>query len=174
VNAKRHGLVLGGARSGKSAWAEDRALRTGLRPVYLATAEALDDEMRRRIERHRARRAPAWNTLEVPIELAPTLAKEAAADRILLVDCLTLWLTNVMLAGRDLERERAQLVRALEAAPGPVLMVSNEVGQGVVPTGAMARTFIDEAGLLHQALARHCDDVVLVVAGLPLILKGEL
>lgn len=174
MNARRHSLILGGARSGKSAWAESRAEGSGLRPVYVATAEALDDEMRERIARHRARRDTAWRTLEAPLELARAIVEEAAADRVLLVDCLTLWLTNLMVAERDLEGEQAELLRALEAARGPVIMVSNEVGQGVVPANAMARAFVDRAGHLHQALARGCGLVVLITAGLPLALKGEL
>jgi adenosylcobinamide kinase/adenosylcobinamide-phosphate guanylyltransferase len=169
--APRLTLVLGGARSGKSAMAERLAAEAGIEVLYVATAEPLDEEMRRRIERHRQRRDGAWRTLEAPLALAEAIAREAAPGRLLIVDCLTLWLSNLLLTGRDVAAERAHLLAALESSPGPVLLVSNEVGQGIVPTGELARRFIDEAGFLHQAVAAVADRVVLMVAGLPLELK---
>lgn len=164
-------LVLGGARSGKSAFAERLATESGLAVVYLATAEPGDAEMQARIARHRQRRAPGWATVEEPLELAAALAREAGAARLVLVDCLTLWLSNVLLAGRDPAAERGRLVAALAARTGPVVLVANEVGQGIVPANALARRFADEAGLLSQAVAAVATRVVLVVAGLPLELK---
>jgi adenosylcobinamide kinase/adenosylcobinamide-phosphate guanylyltransferase len=164
-------LLLGGARSGKSRHAEHLALASGLAPVYVATAQAHDDEMARRIAAHRARRGPAWRTVEEPLELVAALHRAGAPERIVLVDCLTLWLSNLMGAGRDLAAESARLLEALSALPGPVLLVSNEVGQGIVPDNVMARQFIDRAGLLHQGIAERADAVVLMTAGLPHRLK---
>ena len=167
-----HTLVLGGARSGKSAWAEARVVATGGAPVYVATAQALDAEMRERIGHHRAVRDDRWTTIEEPLDLPATLAREAGPGRCVLVDCLTLWLTNLLLLERDPGAATDELAAALRAARGPVVLVSNEVGQGVVPMNALARTFVDHAGRLHQALAAECVHVVLIVAGLPLVLKG--
>jgi adenosylcobinamide kinase / adenosylcobinamide-phosphate guanylyltransferase len=164
-------LVLGGARSGKSRFAETLVEASGLEPVYLATAGAGDAEMAARIARHRARRDRRWATVEEQLELAATLRREAALGRALLVDCLTLWLANLMAAGRDPSLEGSALVEALTALPGPVVLVSNEVGQGVVPVSALARAFVDHAGLLHQEIAARADRVVLVTAGLPQDLK---
>lgn len=166
-------LVLGGARSGKSRHAEAVVLGLGLRPVYVATATVGDAEMAARIASHRARRGAGWLVVEEPLELAAALPRVALAGRAVLVDCLTLWLTNLMLAGRDLEAEGDALCAALKACAAPVVLVSNEVGSGVVPINAMARAFVDAAGFLHQKLARQADRVELVVAGLPLILKGQ-
>jgi len=165
-------LVLGGARSGKSAFAESLVLGSGLEPVYLATAQALDDEMRARIDHHRDRRGARWRLVEEPLALPDALAAHAAEGRVVLVDCLTLWLTNVLLAERDPEREGRRLLSTLAALPGPAVLVSNEVGQGVVPANALARRFVDEAGRLHQRVAAAADQVVLVTAGLPLRLKA--
>jgi adenosylcobinamide kinase / adenosylcobinamide-phosphate guanylyltransferase len=164
-------LVLGGARSGKSRHAERLALETGLVPVYLASAQALDDEMARRIAAHRARRGGAWRTVEEPLDLVGTLQRECAPERIVLVDCLTLWLTNLMVAERDVEAAGARLLEALPGLAGPVLLVSNEVGQGIVPDNVMARKFVDHAGCLHQGIAEQADAVVLMTAGLPHRLK---
>jgi adenosylcobinamide kinase/adenosylcobinamide-phosphate guanylyltransferase len=147
-------------------------LGSGLSPVYLATAQALDDEMRRRVDHHRAaRQGKGWTLLEEPLELAEALRVTRAPDRAVLVDCLTLWLTNVLLAERDPAREADRLLDALAASGGPVVLISNEVGQGVVPANALARRFVDEAGRLHQRLAAAARQVVLVTAGLPLHLK---
>jgi adenosylcobinamide kinase/adenosylcobinamide-phosphate guanylyltransferase len=164
-------LVLGGARSGKSRHAERLALASGLAPVYLATAQALDDEMARRIAAHRARRGPHWRTVEEPLDLLGALQRECAPGRIVLVDCLTLWLSNLMVAGREVEAESARLLEALSGLAGPVVLVSNEVGQGVVPDNAMARQFVDHAGFLHQGIAERADAVVCMTAGLPHRLK---
>ncbi|WJW75162.1 bifunctional adenosylcobinamide kinase/adenosylcobinamide-phosphate guanylyltransferase [Thiohalobacter sp. IOR34] len=175
-------LILGGARSGKSRWAEQCAAADGRTVCYVATAGAGDAEMAARIARHRAERPATWRTVEAPLALAETLAREAAADRCLLVDCLTLWLSNLLghdpaLAVDDpeacLARESQRLLSLLPTLPGRVILVSNEVGQGLVPADAASRRFRDEAGRLHQALATCCDRVTLVVAGLPLYLKGD-
>jgi adenosylcobinamide kinase / adenosylcobinamide-phosphate guanylyltransferase len=164
-------LVLGGARSGKSRHAERLALESGLAPIYLATAQALDDEMAQRIAAHRARRGPAWRTVEEPLDLVGVLQRECASGRIVLVDCLTLWLSNLMGAGCDVAAESTRLLEALSGLAGPVLLVSNEVGQGVVPDNVMARKFVDHAGFLHQGIAERADAVVLIAAGLPHRLK---
>jgi len=169
-----HELILGGARSGKSALAERRAFDSGLDVVYLATAQALDAEMAARIAHHRVRRPAQWGCVEAPTALAAALRAHAAPQRCLLVDCLTLWLSN-LLGDPDADafvRERDDLLATLQQLPGQVLLVSNEVGQGVVPMGELSRRFVDEAGRLHQALAAQCGRVCLVVAGLPLWLKG--
>ena len=166
-------LVIGGARSGKSRYAEDQAAATGLEKIYVATATAWDDEMQARIDKHRSDRQNAgWRTLEEPLHLPETLRREAAADRILLVDCLTLWLTNVMLGEADAEAECRSLVASLPGLPGPAIFVSNEVGWGIVPENPLARAFRDAQGRLNQLMAEACERVVLVAAGLPLVLKS--
>ena len=168
-------LVLGGARSGKSAYAEKlitAALPPGGRAVYLATAEALDSEMVARIAAHRARRGAAWITREAPIDLAGALVAESAPTRPVLVDCLTLWLANLLQAGRDPVQETTALARSLARAAGPIVVVSNEVGFGIVPDNALARDFRDHSGRLHQTIASSADRVVLIAAGLPLLLKN--
>ncbi|MDD2769043.1 MAG: bifunctional adenosylcobinamide kinase/adenosylcobinamide-phosphate guanylyltransferase [Methylococcus sp.] len=166
-------LILGGARSGKSRYAEQRAAQSGLAVVYVATAVAGDEEMAERICHHRARRPESWLTVEEPLELAAILAASASAGRFLIVDCLTLWLSNLL--GADdavFRRERSALLRALPDLPGRICLVGNEVGQGVVPVNPLARRFVDEAGRLHQELATLCDQVVWIAAGLPQMLKG--
>lgn len=179
-------LILGGARSGKSLYAERLAHASGKEGVYIATAQAGDDEMRARIAHHRARRPAHWRNVEEGLGLAAVLERECASDRVLLVDCLTLWLTNLMLDGPapppdtgrfDLpprfDVERAAFLDLLaRGLPGELLLVSNEVGMGIVPMGALARRFADEAGWLNQAVAARAERVVLVAAGLPLALKG--
>lgn len=165
-------LVLGGARSGKSAYAE--SLFTGPEAVYVATAEAIDDEMRDRIARHRARRGDGWITVEAPLDLAGALrTRTRDGSGGVLVDCLTVWLGNLMHAGRDVDREAGSLLESLApAAPkAPAVLVANEVGLGVVPDNPTARAFRDHAGRLNQALAGRADRVVLVTAGIPLVLK---
>ena len=165
-------LILGGARSGKSRYAERLVVGSGLAPVYVATAEALDDEMAARIAAHRVRRDASWRTVEEPLDLVAVLQKECRPDRAVLVDCLTLWLTNLMVNERPVVEEVEGLVAALPDLSGPVVLVSNEVGLGVVPTDPMARAFVDHAGWLHQRIAEQADVVVLVAAGLPLRLKS--
>ena len=164
-------LVLGGARSGKSAYAE--SLLAGGGAVYVATAEAVDGEMSRRITGHRARRGEDWTTVEAPLDLARALCAHAGdgSGPGVLVDCLTVWLGNLMHAGRDIDREAHRLLESLASLQAPVVLVANEVGLGVVPENAMARAFRDHAGELNQALAARADRVVLVTAGIPLVLK---
>jgi adenosylcobinamide kinase/adenosylcobinamide-phosphate guanylyltransferase len=164
-------LILGGARSGKSRHAEMLGRAHGGALIYIATAEAGDGEMAARIKHHRLRRGPEWTTVEEPVELAATVAREAGLDRFVLVDCITLWISNLMGTQRSVPAEVDALAQAIEAAPGAVCLVSNEVGLGIVPDNAMARRFRDEAGLAHQRLAAVCDEVLLMVAGLPMILK---
>jgi adenosylcobinamide kinase/adenosylcobinamide-phosphate guanylyltransferase len=164
-------LVLGGARSGKSRYAErlvEGAARAG---TYCATAEAGDREMAERIAAHRARRGPFWHTVEEPLAVASVIAEEVAGERLLLVDCLTLWLSNLMLAGRRVDEEAAKLCSALRLAGGPVVLVANEVGLGLVPETPLGRQFRDAAGRLNQQVAALADRVVFVAAGLPLVLK---
>jgi len=163
-------LVLGGARSGKSAFAE-RLLAGIAHPVYLATAEPLDEEMAARIAEHRARRGHRWATVEEPLALAGALERVARPGTAVLVDCLTLWLSNCLHAGRDPELERKRLLEALGRLAGPVVLVSNEVGLGLVPETALGREFRDQAGRLHQAIAERAERVYLLVAGLPMPIK---
>ncbi|MQT11686.1 bifunctional adenosylcobinamide kinase/adenosylcobinamide-phosphate guanylyltransferase [Segnochrobactrum spirostomi] len=173
TNAVRPRLVLvtGGARSGKSAFAERVVRASGLERLYVATGEARDGEMAERIARHRAERGEDWRTLEVPIALAGLIAAEAGPGRIVLVDCLTLWLTNVMLADRPVEAEIEGLVAALAGAAGPVVLVSNEVGLGIVPDTPLGRRFRDAQGRLNRRVAEIATDAFFVAAGCPLRLK---
>jgi adenosylcobinamide kinase/adenosylcobinamide-phosphate guanylyltransferase len=164
-------LVIGGTRSGKSRYAQARAEATGLQPVYIATAQAFDDEMRTRIARHRADRDARWRTVEAPVALAEAIAAQAAPGTVVLVDCLTLWTSNLLFAERDLATETAALTTTLGAARGPVILVTNEVGWGIVPDNALARRFRDEAGLVNQRVAAAVAEVQLIVAGLPLKMK---
>lgn len=165
-------LILGGARSGKSRHAEHLAEQSGRAVVYIATAEALDAEMSARIAHHRAQRPAGWALVEEPLALAAVLRTEAAPERCLLVDCLTLWLGNLLAADAvRMQHEIDALCATLPHLPGEILLVSNEVGWGIVPDNPLARRFRDEAGRLHQRLAALCDRVTLVVTGLPLALK---
>jgi adenosylcobinamide kinase / adenosylcobinamide-phosphate guanylyltransferase len=164
-------LVLGGARSGKSDYAEGLVEGAAVGGTYCATAEAGDAEMVRRIAAHRARRGPFWRTVEETLALAPVIAAEALPERPLLIDCLTLWLSNLMLADRSVEDEAEALCAALRLAAGPVVLVANEVGMGLVPETPLGRRFRDAAGRLNQQVAALADRVVFVAAGLPLILK---
>jgi adenosylcobinamide kinase/adenosylcobinamide-phosphate guanylyltransferase len=163
-------LVLGGARSGKSAYAE--RLITALPPPwrYCATAQSFDGEMRERIAHHQARRSEGWQTIEEPFEIAALLE---VGTYPILVDCLTLWLTNIILAGKDIEAETERLLAAARASPAPIVFVSNEVGLGIVPDNALAREFRDRAGRLNQAIAAIANRAVFMVAGLPMVLKDE-
>ena len=165
-------LVLGGARSGKSRYAESLIAATPPPWVYVATAQALDAEMAERIAHHRKRRGDGWHTIEEPHDLQDAI-DAAPAGAAVLVDCLTLWLTNRMLADADMEVETGRLEAALARRNGLTVLVSNEVGSGIVPDNALARRFADLQGRLNQRLAACADRVVLVVAGLPLIVKGQ-
>ena len=178
-------LILGGARSGKSLLAEKRAAESGLHVVYLATAEARDGEMNRRIAHHRERRPADWGCAEETLHLAARLRELAAADRCILVDCLTLWLSNLLFAGQAaaqaeageaigcplLDTETTALIELLPRLPGRIIVVSNEVGWGIVPMHPVSRLFADEQGRLNQRVAAVCERVTLVAAGLPLSLK---
>ena len=178
-------FLLGGARSGKSLLAEKRAAESGLRVIYVATAQALDGEMRQRIAHHQARRPASWGLVESPLNLAASLQQHAAPDVCLLVDCLTLWLSNLLFAGEAARQVEAgqplscplfsgeiqALLECLPQLPGRIVLVSNEVGWGLVPMAAVSRLFADEQGRLNQRVAAVCENVTLVAAGLPLALK---
>jgi len=167
-------LVLGGARSGKSAYAEKFVEAVG-GGVYLATAEARDQEMHDRIDVHQARRGDVWITVEEPLDLCSALIRglEIGSGAPILVDCLTLWLSNLMAADKEIDQQANSLIETLTSLTAPVVMVSNEVGLGIVPDNALARRFRDEAGKLNQRIADAADRVVFVAAGLPLVLKGD-
>lgn len=164
-------LVLGGARSGKSRYAQTLAEAFAGDLVYVATGQAFDTEMAERIAEHRADRGARWSTVEAPLELPATVSAESRDGRLLLIDCLTLWTSNLMHAGRDVAAESARLVAALNGAAGPVILVANEVGLGIVPDNALARAFCDAAGRLNQSIAATADAVTFVAAGLPVSLK---
>lgn len=164
-------FVLGGARSGKSAYAQRLAEASCAERLYLATATAGDEEMAARIARHRAGRGSGWTTLEEPLEVARALQAEAREGRVVVVDCLTLWLSNLMLAGRDPAPALAGLAEAIAALAGPAILISNEVGLGIVPDHRLGREFRDWQGRGNQEIARACDAAILVAAGLPLQLK---
>lgn len=168
-------LILGGVRSGKSRLAERLAAESGKAVCYIATAHAGDGEMAARIAHHQSRRPAHWHSREAPIELAAALAAEAAPGRLLLVDCLTLWLTNLLLSENPaaLPRERAALMQLLPTLPGELILVSNETGLGIIPMGELTRRYCDAAGWLHQDIAALCPRVILTVAGLPHYLKGH-
>ncbi|MBN4079499.1 bifunctional adenosylcobinamide kinase/adenosylcobinamide-phosphate guanylyltransferase [Beggiatoa alba] len=178
-------LILGGVRSGKSQLAEQAALASGLAVTYIATSlisisqsgdgSLADKEMQQRITKHRQRRPDDWALLEAPYALAGCLQQQAAVDRCLLVDCLTAWLTNLLCADDEtlLAKEMDALLEVLPELPGEIIFVSNETSMGIVPMGELTRRFCDEAGLLHQAIARQCDRVVLSIAGLAQVLKDE-
>ena len=165
-------FVLGGARSGKSTNAESLAESAPGGCVYLATATAGDAEMAERIAHHRARRGARWRTHEEPLDLAGALSRTSKADEVVLVDCLTLWLSNVLFSDFDVDNECGKLIAALPGLPGPVIFVSNEVGLGIVPDNALARRFRDEAGRVNQRVAAAAQSVVFVAAGLPLVMKA--
>ncbi|MGH8807827.1 MAG: bifunctional adenosylcobinamide kinase/adenosylcobinamide-phosphate guanylyltransferase [Noviherbaspirillum sp.] len=179
-------LVLGGARSGKSAHAEQLATASGKRVIYVATAQAGDAEMAARIAHHRQRRDPAWSTVEETHALGGVILRWSAPDKLVLIDCLTVWLSNLLFSGNQdfpevgrilppacFDEQRALFLQALEQAAGDVILVSNEVGMGIVPQGAISRWFADEAGRLNQAVAARCEGAVFVAAGLPLTLKAS-
>ncbi|MFQ7899758.1 bifunctional adenosylcobinamide kinase/adenosylcobinamide-phosphate guanylyltransferase [Stutzerimonas degradans] len=167
-------LILGGARSGKSRLAERLAADSDLSVTYIATSQALDGEMAARIVHHRQRRPAHWALVEEPLQLARVLREQAGAQRCLLVDCLTLWLTNLLMLEDParLAEERDAFLECLGELPGRVILVSNETGLGVVPLGELTRRYVDEAGWLHQAVAAQAERVTFMVAGLPMTLKG--
>ncbi|NRA84181.1 MAG: bifunctional adenosylcobinamide kinase/adenosylcobinamide-phosphate guanylyltransferase [Gammaproteobacteria bacterium] len=166
-------LILGGARSGKSGFAEQCAKNSGLSVTYIATATSLDDEMARRIKHHQQQRPSHWQLIEEPLALAQVIKTHSTADSCLIIDCLTLWLTNCLFGEHDIDWQtaKANLFDALSQAQGQVLLVSNEVGLGIIPMGEVSRHFVDEAGWLHQELAQQADKVTFVIAGLPQVLK---
>ena len=166
-------LILGGARSGKSSFAQQQAVESGLSVIYVATATANDAEMQERIRRHRADRPSHWQLIEEPLALADSLEKNASAESCILVDCLTLWLSNLLGLQDDneLQTQLNKLFEVLPHLPGKIIFVSNETGMGIIPMGELTRRYCDEAGLLHQRLAAVCQRVTFMVAGLPQQLK---
>ncbi|WP_425471831.1 bifunctional adenosylcobinamide kinase/adenosylcobinamide-phosphate guanylyltransferase [Ruegeria sediminis] len=166
-------LILGGAASGKSAFSEQLVVSNGKSRVYVATSQVFDDEIRLKVEQHITQRGPDWTTIEEPLDLGPPLSG-LTENQICLIDCATMWLSNHLLAGNNLETAQAELLQALRACPAPVVIVSNEVGQGIVPDTALSRRFREAQGRLNIALAAQADLVVQVTAGLPLVLKGQL
>lgn len=164
-------LVLGGARSGKSRFAEEFLAKAPGPWIYVATAQVLDDEMETRVANHKTRRGAAWRTVEAPLDLQAAITKFGEDAQPLLIDCLTLWLSNLMHAKRNIETEQERLIATLKDVDGPVVVVSNEVGFGIVPDNKLARAFRDAQGRLNQRMAEVADHVVLVAAGLPLVLK---
>lgn len=165
-------LILGGTRSGKSSFAQKLAEESRKNLLYIATAEAFDQEMTDRIERHQHDRGPDWQTIEESRDIAATIATRSSPQVTILVDCLTIWLSNLMLTDTDIEAASEKLIDALKAAPGPVILVSNEVGSGIVPENPLGRKFRDESGRMNQRVAAISDNVALIVAGLPLCLKS--
>ncbi len=166
-------LVIGGAASGKSNFAEQLVETSGRAKIYLATAQALDSEMTAKIIRHQSSRRKCWRTIEAPLDLSAPLANATTNDTVL-VDCATLWLTNHLLAETDLEAAEATLLTALATCKASVVVVTNEVGAGIVPENVLSRRFREAHGLLNQRLAKQADLVVTVIAGLPMVLKGTL
>jgi adenosylcobinamide kinase / adenosylcobinamide-phosphate guanylyltransferase len=170
--ARKIVLVIGGARSGKSAFAEDLAAKSGLAKVYVATGQAFDREMSDRIDIHKSRRGPEWENVEDPFDLAGVLRGTAGVGKAVLVDCLTLWITNLMLEQKDFVAEAGALLELLPTLEGQIIFVSSEVGLGIVPDNYMARAFRDHCGKLHQQIGAIADEVYFVAAGLPLKMKG--
>ena len=180
MDSSRHSLdstylILGGARSGKSRYAEELAIKLDKEVVYIATTKVLDDEIAQRVSRHKNDRPAEWITIEEPLSLANCLEKWASSNRIVLVDCLTMWLTNLLSDANKslLSVERDRLLARLPYFPGTIIFVSNEVSMGIIPMGEITRQFVDEAGCIHQRLAKCVDNVILMVAGLPHHLKSE-
>lgn len=169
-------LILGGARSGKSHYAEICAIESNMDVIYVATAQALDDEMQLRIEHHQQQRPAHWQLIEEPINLVSVLKDNASVKTCILVDCLTLWLSNHLCSEKyktQLQKNIDDLINTLPALPGNIIFVSNEVSMGIIPMGEVNRQFVDEAGRLHQRLAAICDKVTLMVAGIPSHIKGK-
>jgi adenosylcobinamide kinase / adenosylcobinamide-phosphate guanylyltransferase len=171
----RQTLILGGVRSGKSRLAERMAIESQLPVTYIATATAQDEEMRQRITAHQARRPEEWHVIEAPIKLASALSNQAITGHCILIDCLTLWLTNLLLADDSpiFERELEAFITLLPTLSSRIIMVSNETNMGIIPMDTLSRRYCDEAGQLHQELAQQCDQVILTIAGLPSVLKGN-
>ena len=169
-----HVLVLGGARSGKTGFAERLAMRMGSRPVYLATATALDGEMRERVRTHQAQRSGRFATVEEPVDVPTAIVMAAKDNDVILMDCITLWITNLLEANKDVAEAVDELYGVLnDVTAARVILVSNEVGLGIVPDNPLGRNFRDIAGAAHQRLAEICDDVYFIAAGLPLVMKGR-
>ena len=164
-------LVLGGARSGKSRFAEQQVTQTKKERLYLATSQIFDDEMKTRVKKHQTDRGEGWITIEEPLEVSKVLKKETSADRVILLDCLTLWVSNLMMAEQDIKTSFSDLITTLSSLSGDIILVSNEVGQGIVPDNKMARDFRDHAGRLHQDIAAVAAEVYFLTAGLPQRLK---
>lgn len=171
MSAAKDVLVIGGQRSGKSRFAEHLVTQSGRRPVYLATATPGDEEMAARIAAHRNRRGEGWTTVEAPLDLPSALGRAAAADAAVLIDCLTLWLSNLMAVDRNTEAETEALIAALSAAAGRVVLVSNEVGRGIIPDNPLARRYADALGILNQRIADAVGRVVVMAAGQPVLVK---
>ena len=171
MSLHRRILVLGGARSGKSRTAQQLAESASSQRTYIATAQAYDDEMQARIAQHQSERDQSWQTVDAPLELAHAIMDQTGPGKAVLVDCLTLWLSNLLLAERDLAHESNGLLQAVRDAQGPLILVSNEVGHGIVPSTPLGRRFRDEQGRLNQRMAEVCDAVVFVAAGCPTLLK---
>ena len=168
-------LILGGTRSGKSAYGEMLALKNFSSPIYIFTAQAWDDEMKSRIKTHKKRReGKNWKDIEAPIELGTAIKNNAISNNCILVDYLTLWLTNILLAGQDIDDAINELLQMIKACPGEIILISSEVGLGIVPDNSIARRFRDLSGKLHQKLAMEAENVLLMVAGIPMVVKGEL
>ncbi len=165
-------LVIGGAASGKSAFAESLVLQSQKSPVYIATAQVFDDEMAAKVARHRDLRGTGWTTIEEPINVGQAL-EQITAGQAVLIDCATLWLTNLLLGKHDIAAASANLLGAMRRCRGPVVIVSNEVGYGIVPENALSRSFRNAQGTLNQTIAAEADTVVTVIAGLPMVLKGS-
>ncbi|MEE2997989.1 MAG: bifunctional adenosylcobinamide kinase/adenosylcobinamide-phosphate guanylyltransferase [Pseudomonadota bacterium] len=166
-------FVLGGASSGKSIYAEELVARLPGAPIYLATAQAFDDEMVDKVEAHRRRRGDDWTTVEEPYDLPEAISTYGAADTVLLADCLTLWLFNLISVERDIADETEALIKAISGVEGRIVLVSNEIGLGLVPDNEVGRNFRNLHGTLNQAVAAAADRVVFIAAGLPVTLKGE-
>lgn len=165
-------LILGGTRSGKSRFAEQLALQETTARTYIATAQPIDAEMETRIQAHTQRRGTEWNTIEAPLALAEAIAQHSQPQGFLLVDCLTLWLSNLLLQNLDLEEAVSKLLQSIQQAQGTLVLVGNEVGMGIVPETPLGRRFRDEAGILNQKVAGLCAEVFFVCAGIPLQIKG--
>ena len=168
-------LVLGGARSGKSSYAEKLASHSSKKVIYIATAKTLDTEIKARINQHKQDRPKHWQTIEEPLALADTLQSNAKPNHLLLVDCLTMWLMNLLMLDNKgrCQYELEKLQKCISYLPGEIILVSNEIGMGIVPMGELTRNYVDEAGRLHQQLAQQVDNVIVMVAGIPQAIKGK-